>query len=97
MSYLKVTADELHSVASQLTATAANVAAENTQALGRVNGLVGQGWEGAASGQFEVLFNQWKTSADQLMESLNGISQLLSGAGTAYAETEAGVARSMAG
>jgi WXG100 family type VII secretion target len=97
MTYLKVTADELHQVAGQLTATAANISAENTQALGKVNALVGQGWEGAASAQFDVLFTQWKTSADQLLESLNGISRLLSGAGTAYAETEAGVARSMAG
>lgn len=97
MSYLRVTAEELHQVAGQLTATAGNITSENARALGLVNGLVGQGWEGAASGQFEVLFNQWKTSADTLIESLTGISQLLQGAGTAYAETEESVARSMAG
>jgi WXG100 family type VII secretion target len=97
MSYLKVTAEELHQVSSQLTSTASNITAENVQALGLVNGLVGQGWEGAASGQFDALFTQWKTSADKLIESLTGISQLLQGAGTAYAETEESVARSMAG
>lgn len=97
MTYLKVTAEELHQVAGQLTATAGNVTAENARALGQVNGLVGQGWEGAASGEFQRLFQQWKTSADQLIESLNGISQLLNSAGTAYSDTEQSVARSMSG
>ena len=97
MSYLKVTAEELQQVSGQLNATAGSITAENAQALGLVNGLVGHGWEGAASGQFQALFTQWKTSADQLIQSLEGISQLLSGAGAAYAETEASVAKSMAG
>ncbi len=95
MSFIKVTAEELHQVASQLTATAGNVTSENASAMGLVNGLVGQGWEGAASAQFDALFTQWKTSADKLIESLNGISTLLNNAGTAYADTEANIARSM--
>lgn len=97
MTYLKVTAEELQSVAGQLTATAQNVASENSAALSRVNGLVGQGWEGAASAQFDALFTQWKTSADKLIESLNGISMLLGNAATAYSETESSIARSMSG
>jgi WXG100 family type VII secretion target len=97
MGLLKVTAEELQSVSGQLNGASANITAENARALGLVNGLVGQGWEGSASGQFNVLFNEWKTSADKLIESLNGISQLLGNAGTTYAETEASIARSMAG
>lgn len=95
--YLKVTAEELQQVSGQLSATASSISAENIRALGLVNGLVGQGWEGAASAQFDALFNQWKTSADSLLESLNGISTLLQGAGTAYSDTEASVAKSMSG
>lgn len=97
MTYLKVTAEELHQVSGQLTATAGNITSENARAMGLVNGLVGQGWEGAASGEFQRLFQQWKTSSDQLIESLNGISRLLTGAGTAYEDTEQSVARSMSG
>jgi WXG100 family type VII secretion target len=97
LSFIKVTAEELHQVASQLSSTASQVASENAQALGLVNALVGQGWEGAASGQFDALFTQWKTSADKLIESLTGISTLLNNAGTAYADTEASIARSMSG
>jgi WXG100 family type VII secretion target len=97
MGFLQVTAEELNTTSSQLNTIAGQISAENAQALGLVNGLVGQGWQGAASGQFDVLFSNWKSSAQQLLESLEGISTLLSQAGAAYAETEATVTRSMAG
>lgn len=95
MGYLKVTAEELNTVSAQLQSSAAQIADENTRALGMVNGLVGQGWEGAASGQFSQLFQQWKTSADQMQEALQGISGLLDKAGTMYAQTEAQIQQSM--
>lgn len=95
MSYLKVTADELNSVASQLHTTSAQIADENARAMSMVNGLVGQGWEGAASGQFATLFQQWKTSADQMQEALQGIGTLLDNAGSLYAQTEQQIQQSM--
>ncbi len=97
MSFIKVTAEELHQVAAQLNSTAGSITGENARALGLVNGLVGQGWEGAASAQFDALFTQWKTSADKLIESLTGIGTLLNNAGTAYSDTEASITRSMSG
>jgi WXG100 family type VII secretion target len=97
VSFIKVTAEELQNVSGQLNSTAGSISAENSRALSLVNGLVGQGWEGAASSQFEVLFTQWKDSADKLMQSLEGISTLLSNAATAYSETEQSITRSMSG
>jgi WXG100 family type VII secretion target len=88
VSLIKVTAEELGQVSGQLGASAASINDENSKALGLVNGLVGAGWEGAASAQFHTLFTEWKTGADQVQHALHGISQLLNKAGVAYATTE---------
>lgn len=97
VAYIKVTAEELQSVSGQLNNAAASIMDENTRAMGQVTGLVGAGWEGAASGQFSTLFQQWKTGADQVHEALSGISQLLNSAGVAYEQTEDQIRQSMAG
>lgn len=95
MSYIKVTAEQLHDVAGQLNAAAQQISEVNGGALSRVNGLVGAGWEGAASNQFEALFASWKQGADQVQEALHGISQLLSGAGSTYSQAEDQIRQSM--
>jgi WXG100 family type VII secretion target len=95
VSFIKVTAEELQSVSTQLNGAASEIGGQNATALNMVNGLVGQGWEGAASSQFDSLFTTWKTSADNLLRSLEGISQLLSQAGVAYSETEQSIKQSM--
>jgi WXG100 family type VII secretion target len=95
MSFIKVTAEELDSLSAQLIKAAGLIDSENQTAMGQVNGLVGAGWQGAASGQFHELFNNWKTGADQVHKSLTGISQLLSHAATAYRDTEQQIASSM--
>jgi WXG100 family type VII secretion target len=96
VSYLKVTAEELLSVAAQLNSAASTIMDENNRAMGQVNGLVGAGWEGAASQQFNTLFTQWKQGADQVQDALHGISGLLNGAGQAYQQTEDQIKSSMA-
>jgi WXG100 family type VII secretion target len=95
LSFIKVSAEELAQVSAQLKSTATQVARDSAQALGLVNGLVDQGWEGAASSQFDALFTQWKKTADKLIESPNGVSTLLNNARTTYADTEQSIARSM--
>jgi WXG100 family type VII secretion target len=97
LTYIKVTAEQLQQVSGQLNSTASNISSENAAALSLVNGLVGEGWQGAASTQFDALFTQWKTSADQLLQSLQGISTLLSTAATQYADTEASLQHMMSG
>jgi WXG100 family type VII secretion target len=95
VAYIKVTAEELHSVSGQLSTAAQSINDANTSAMGQVNGLVGAGWEGAASTQFEQLFNSWKTGAMQVQEALAGISQLLNNAATTYSQTEEQIRQSM--
>ncbi len=94
MAYIKVTAEELATLAQSLNTTATSIQGESDGARGQVQGVVGAGWEGAASGQFNTLYEQWNTSSKQLIEALTGISQLLSQAGTAYADTESQIAKS---
>lgn len=96
MGYVKVTSEELQGVAGQLNSTAAAIDSENAGAMSRVNGLVGAGWEGAASGQFEALCLQWKTGADQVHNALSQISVMLGGAAVAYTETEDSIRNSFA-
>ena len=95
MSLIKVTAEELAQVSGQLGTSATLINDENSKAVGQVNGLVGAGWEGAASTQFHTLFTQWKTGADQVQQALHGISQLLNKAGVAYSQTEDQIRQSM--
>lgn len=95
MSYIKVTAEELGTISGTLKTAAGNIASENARALAQVQGLVGAGWEGAASEQFNSLFTQWKTSADSIQQALDGISTLLSGAGQQYADAEERIRQSM--
>jgi WXG100 family type VII secretion target len=96
MSYVKVTSEELRGVAGQLDSAAQAINAENARAMGQVNNLVGQGWDGAASGQFHALFQEWKTSADRMQQALHGISGLLNNAGALYQSTEDQIRSSMA-
>jgi early secretory antigenic target protein ESAT-6 len=91
MAFIKVTAEELTSTASMLTSAAAQIEAENSQAMSQVQALVGAGWQGAASGAFEAAFAQWKTGADQVQSALAQISSQLNTAAGAYDSTEAQV------
>jgi WXG100 family type VII secretion target len=97
MSYIKVTAEDLQSVSGRLSSSAETINDTNTSAMNQVNNLVGAGWEGAASVQFQTLFNSWKQGADQVQQALHGISDLLRGAGQAYAQTEDQIKASMQG
>jgi len=97
MSYLKVTADELQGVSGQLGTSAQAINDENQRAMNLVTNLVGEGWEGAASQQFNALFTEWKNGADQVQQALHGISTLLNQAAGAYSATEEQVRSSMQG
>ena len=95
MGFIKVTAEDLLGVSGQLNAAAGAIDGENARAMGQVNGLVGAGWEGAASAQFDALFAQWKSGADQVHNALTQISGLLGNAASAYAQTEDQIQASM--
>ncbi len=54
-------------------------------------------WTGAAKGEFDRLWEDWARGAQQLRESLNGISQLLNAAAQNYENAETENLRSMQG
>lgn len=96
MGFTKVTPEELHQIATQLISSASTIDGENSRSMAMVNGLVGGGWEGAASAQFEGLFAEWKSGADHTHHALTQISALLNNAGTLYADTESQIQQAMA-
>ena len=97
MAVVKVTFEELQSTAQALTSGAQNINDELNQLKGRVDGLVGSGWEGAASGAFHELYNKWQQGAVQVHDALDGISQMLAAAAKTYQETESALANQMRG
>jgi WXG100 family type VII secretion target len=87
MADIKVTSQDLHTVAGQLSAGSADIESRLTQLHAQVQGLVDNGWTGSASGAFSELYQQWHTSAGQLKQALDGIGRQLTGAATAYEQT----------
>jgi WXG100 family type VII secretion target len=95
MSMIKVTSEELASTSAQLNAGSQEIESQLTALHNLVQSLVEADWQGAASTSFQALWQEWGNSAANLQESLTGIANLLSSAGTAYASTESQIAQSM--
>jgi WXG100 family type VII secretion target len=87
MALLKVTSEQLQSLSAQ-------VATGSSEIESQLNGLRSQllplatDWEGAASGRFQELWDEWQKSAAGIKDSLDGISQLLAAAATTYRDAE---------
>ena len=64
---------------------------------GDVSSVLGGEWQGAASGQFQSLWEEWQRSAAGLRDALDGIAQLLGSAATQYQLTEDGIKATMVG
>jgi WXG100 family type VII secretion target len=54
--------------------------------------LVGGDWAGQAQQRFTALWEEWQRSAQGLKHALDGISQLMGQAGTAYQQAEQSIA-----
>lgn len=97
MSTIKVTSEQLSSVASQLSSGSAEVENQLSSMKSQVSSLVDADGGGAASDSFRDLWEKWHTGAGQLREALEGIHQMLSSAARAYEETEANLAQQLRG
>src|SRR6202020_2221674 len=95
MSLIKVTAEELHSLSSNVATGSNSIQDQLARMQGEVLGVVGGEWQGAASGQFHALWDEWQRSAAGLKDALDGISRLLNNAGTQYQSTEDAIRSSM--
>ena len=90
---IKVTPEQLASVAGQLQGGAGSIEAALSQLAGNVAPL-GSDWAGVAQGRFMQLWEQWQTSQRQLHQALTEISTLMNRAGGAYEQNEQSVAAS---
>ena len=97
MGVIKVTSEQLTSVASQLQSGSGEVETQLATMRSQVSGLVDADWAGAASDSFRDLWDKWQSGATQLREALDGIHQMLSQAATAYQETEDKLASQLRG
>jgi WXG100 family type VII secretion target len=94
MGVLKVTSEQLISLSGSLKSGSEQVQQELDGMRRQIEPLA-HDWEGAASGSFQQLWNEWQTGAKQVREALEGISKQLKAAGEAYERTESEVKQSM--
>jgi WXG100 family type VII secretion target len=97
MSALRVTPDQLTQLSSTITATAGETHDLHARLRGQLSPLFGADWSGQAAAQFTSLYTQFDQSATALSGALQGIGQLLRGAGSAYEQTEVQIAGSFRG
>jgi early secretory antigenic target protein ESAT-6 len=90
---IKVTPEQLQSIAGQLNGGASNIEQINSQLQSQVAPL-GSDWAGVAQARFHELWAEWQRSSRGIQEALHGISQLMSQASANYADTEQAVAQS---
>jgi len=88
MTTLKVTSEQLLSVANQLSAGKEDVEQQLLSLESKVKSLVDADWSGAASDSFRDLWDRWHTGANQIRDALQGISQMLTETAKAYQATE---------
>ena len=94
MSGIKVTPEQLQALSAQVARAAGEIEGQLRALSGTVAPLVGGDWGGQASQRFTGLWEQWQSSARGLQQALDGISQLMGQAGTAYASAEQQIAAS---
>lgn len=96
MSHIKVTSEDLHTLSNNVQTGSNSIQDQLTRMQNEVLGVVGGDWQGAASGQFHELWDEWQRSAAGLKDALDGISRLLGNAGIHYQQTEDAIRTSMA-
>ncbi len=95
MSLIKVTSEDLQSLSAQVASGSASIQDQLSRMAGEVTSVVGGDWQGAASSQFNTLWDEWQRSAAGLRDALDGISRLLGSAASQYQTTEDAIRASM--
>ena len=90
---IRVTPEQLQSIAGQLNSGASNIESINSQLQSQVAPL-GSDWAGVAQARFHELWAEWQRSSRGIQEALHGISQLMNQASANYADTEQAIASS---
>ena len=90
-SLIKVTPEQLASVAGQLRGGASTIESTLGQLESQVAPL-GSDWAGVGQARFLQLWQQWQTSSRQLEQALQEIARLMNQASGTYAEGDSAVA-----
>ncbi|HEX4109426.1 MAG TPA: WXG100 family type VII secretion target [Solirubrobacteraceae bacterium] len=96
MSLIKVTAEDLQTLSSNVHSGSESIQEQLSRLQGEVSSVVGGDWMGVASGAFHQRYEEWNRSAAGLKDALDGISQLLAHAAVQYQNTEDAIRSSMA-
>ncbi|MGI8880349.1 MAG: WXG100 family type VII secretion target [Jatrophihabitans sp.] len=91
---LKVTPEQLQSLSGSVARTASDVQSAHASLRGQLAPLFGADWVGAASAQFNGLYEDFDKGARTMSEALAGIGRLLHSAGSNYASAEQQIAAS---
>jgi WXG100 family type VII secretion target len=67
----------MHKAKSDVAAASERLADERARADRRVTGLLGSGWTGVAADSFVDTWDDWKLAADQVVDGLDAMRQLL--------------------
>ena len=89
---IKVTPEQLQTLSTQVSRGSGDIDQELGALQNIVAPLVGGDWAGQAQTPFNALWDEWHRSATSLKQALDGISQLMTNAGTAYAQAEQSIA-----
>jgi WXG100 family type VII secretion target len=89
---IKVTPEQLQALSGQVSRGSGEIDRHLGSLQGVVSPLVGGDWAGQAQTQFNELWDEWHRSAISLKQALDGISQLMTNAGSAYEQAEQSIA-----
>lgn len=92
MSGIKVTPEQLQGLSGQVSRGSGEIEGQLRALSNTVAPLVGGDWAGQAQQRFTALWDEWQRSAQGLKHALDGISQLMNQAGSAYAQAEQSIA-----
>jgi len=96
MSLIKVTAEDLQTLSSNVTAGSQSIQDQMSRLQSEVSSVIGGDWMGTASGAFSVKYEEWNRGALMIKDALDGIAQLLAHASVQYQTTEDAIRASMA-
>ncbi len=96
MSSFTVNTESIAGSATDITRISEEVETSVSQMMTRLTQLQSE-WTGSASGSFQELISDWRSTQRQVKESLDEISSTLSKAGDTYSTTEDGVKSSLGG
>ncbi|HEX7826184.1 MAG TPA: WXG100 family type VII secretion target, partial [Mycobacterium sp.] len=94
---LEVVVSELHSASARLEGAAQRLKDGLSSVNDETTQLLGSGWKGGAASAYAPAWDGWHKGADQVVQALQRMSELLKTAGDQYASTDQSGADALGG